>query len=684
MDERSPPTMTTRLAPRIWRPQATAELWIGIGLALVLPWFASWMTSEVPAFARFTGLTFLSATVAATLVGRLSASIVATILSAGLIAFDHLPAIDGIDNVAQNLMALALFVGLSFIVAYTLALRDSSHESALDGRLEIEGLAGQLAGERNTLQQVVQQMPGGVMVANAAGTLTLANDRASEILRVPVPLGHAVRDYGDLPEMPIRFLHADDTVYGPAELPLERALARGENVLQEMVVVERNDGSRATIAIDAAPLRRRDGAIDGAVMTFQDVTELLETQAQLARAARRLSQVQIVTDAALTGLGFDELADRLLRKLREILSTDSATLLILDRKGESLFEHLTVGIDTEGNTTPIPIGQGIAGTIASTVAPVVATDLSSYDVVRPWLAAKMRSLMGVPLVYRGRVTGVIHVATFERRQFTDDDVEVLEIAANRIASALERASLYDSRSAMSSALQRSLLPSSLPEIAGVDLSALYLPFAPDDEIGGDFYDVFPHGGGTWGVVVGDVSGKGPEAAAIMGLAAHSVRVLARYESRPSAVLSSLNEMLLAAEAVASERFVTACEMRLRVAPDHLRITLCTAGHPLPFIVRANGGVEQFGEPGTLLGAFADPLLHDSTVDLQSGDALVAYTDGLIERRDVGLEQGERQLSEVLRTCAGSSAHEIVARVRREMVETVLLDDDVAIVVIASR
>ena len=308
----------------------------------------------------------------------------------------------------------------------------------------------------------------------------------------------------------------------------------GEVVLREPIRVERGDGSEVVIEVDAAPITRNEGkVIEGAVTTFQDVTDRLETQIELARAARRISQIQAITDATLTGMAFDELAERLLWKLREILDTDSATLLLLDRSGALLHEHATVGVDTEDHTTAIPVGAGIAGKIAATVAPLVVTDLSSYEVVRPWLSRTMRSLIGAPLVYRGRVTGVIHVATRNERAFSVDDVELLELAANRIASALERASLYDGRSAMSAALQRSLLPSSLPEIPGVDLAALYLPFTPDDEIGGDFYDVFPHGEGTWGVVIGDVSGKGPEAAAIMGLAAHSVRVLARYESRPS-------------------------------------------------------------------------------------------------------------------------------------------------------
>jgi serine phosphatase RsbU (regulator of sigma subunit) len=290
--------------------------------------------------------------------------------------------------------------------------------------------------------------------------------------------------------------------------------------------------------------------------------------------------------------------------------------------------------------------------------------------------------MGVPLVYRGQVRGVIHVATRTHRHFTPSEVDVLELAANRIASALERASLYDDRSAMSQALQRSLLPARLPSIDGADIAALYRPFTPNDEVGGDFYDVFPYSDGAWGLVVGDVSGKGPDAAAIMGFAAHSLRAFARYETQPSAVLSSLNDSLLAAERVTNERFCTVCQMRLRSETDRLCVTVCLAGHPLPWVVRSDRRVEQVGTPGTLLGSFVDPALHDDAVELRPAEALVAYTDGLVERNGIETDEGERRLAELLTTCAGLPAEQIIARIESELLEGVALDDDVAIVVIA--
>lgn len=670
-----------KLGSRLWRPDKTSELITGLVLALVLPWFAAWMTSDLSVFERFPGLTFLGATVGATLVGRLSASVVATASSAVLVTYNHLLPEGGLDNALLDLLALAFFVAVSFSVAYALAQKDAARERARAARSEIERLATEVAAERNTIQQILQQMPVGVVVTDAEGTMTVANRRAAEILRVRIPLGQPLRDYIGESAETIHPVRENGVAYRPEELPLARALTTGEVVLGEAMTIERADGSSVKVEVDAAPIRRTGGGIiDGAVASFQDVTERLQIQADLARTSKRLSQIQTVTDATLGGLGVDALVKLLLPKVRQVLDTDSATLLLVDRTGAFLVEHTTLGAET-GPAEPVAIGEGIAGKIASTLAPIVVEDLSTYQVVRPWLTREMRSFMGVPLIYRGQIRGVIHVATRSHRHFTTDDLEVAELAANRIAAALERAALYDSRTAMSQELQRSLLPSTLPEIEGVELAALYHPFSTDQEIGGDFYDIYPHGEGTWGVVVGDVSGKGPKAAAIMGLAAHTVRALARYESRPSAVLEALNETLLRAERVNEEQFCTACEMRLRTEAGHLRITVCSGGHPLPMLMRADGSVEEAGAPGTLLGSFHDPELHDVALDLGSGDALVAFTDGLVERRDVGSEEGQRALAELLSTCTGLTASEIAARIERELVEGTTLDDDVAVFVI---
>jgi serine phosphatase RsbU (regulator of sigma subunit)/PAS domain-containing protein len=673
--------VTAAVGPGLWRPNRNREFALGLALALVLPWVAVWLTDDPDVFDRFPGLPFLAATVVVTLVGRLGAGLVAVIASGLLITYFEVEPIGGISAAdAGDLIAVVVFVALSFIIAYALSSKDASRDEAQRSRSDVERLALALAAERNLMDQIMQQMPNGVLVVDAGGTVAMQNPRSKALLGYEYTLGQPI---GPPDTAPWTARRPDGTVYEPADYPLTRSLRQGQVVIGERMSIERADGTEVMIEVDTSPIRE-GAAVTGGVAVFQDVTARVQIQQRLERTTQRLEQIQAVTDAALASLSFDELADRLLHTVRRVLQTDSATLLLVDRTGTSLQEHMTVGVETDGPNIPIPIGRGIAGSIAASVAPVVIDDLATKEAVRHWLTDRMRSFMGVPLVYRGEVRGVIHVATIEQRHFSEDEVGVLELAAIRIAAALERASLYDSRSAMSQALQRSLLPATLPTIEGVEIAAFYRPFSPNDDVGGDFYDLFPHGSGAWGVVVGDVSGKGPDAAAVMGIAAHTVRALARYEERPSAVLGALNDILLRAEGVSTERFCTACEMRLRPGPGQLRVTVCLAGHPMPFVVRADGQVEQLGEPGTLLGTFADPELHDVAIDLWPGDAIVAYTDGLVERRDLGIDVGEVRLAELLSGCAGFSADGIVERIEQHLVQELMPDDDVAIVVVRQR
>ena len=672
---------TTSFRARVWSPPSARLLALGLGCALVLPFPAVWAIEHLDLFDHFPGLPFLVIGVAATLIGRLAAGLVSVVVSAALLVIYAVPPEGRLASpTPSDLIAILIWAGVMFVVAVALASKDAARHEAAGASSRIESLAASLAAERNTLRQVVDQMPAGVIVADEAGRLIMQNARSRAILDLDYDPGLPLEAYDN--DVPWHATRLDGTAYEPHEYPLVRSLRTGEVLIGERMVIERDDGSRVTIDVDAAPIiSPADRSTLGAVTAFQDVTERVATEARLAKTTTRLRQIQAITDAALTGLTFDELADRLLRTLQQVLDTDSATLLLLDRDRGALLEHMTVGVQTDGTTVPVPLGHGIAGTVAATVSPMVIDDLSTRVAVRHWLTDTMRSMMAVPLVFRGTVKGVVHVATRSPRRFAEDEVQLLSLAANRIASALERASLYDSRAAMSHALQRSLAPVELPAIDGVDLAALYLPFSPDDEVGGDFYDVFPHGDGSWGMVVGDVSGKGPDAAAVMGLAAHTIRAVARYESRPSAVLGALNDILLAAERVTSDRFCTACELRLHAEPKHVRVTIALAGHPAPLVVRTDGHIESVGRPGTLLGSFSDPELHDVPVDLGPGDVLVAFTDGLIERRELSMIEGTERLRRVLAGCRGLSSQALVSKIEAELARPTPLEDDVAILVI---
>src|SRR5205814_4021444 len=180
------------------------------------------------------------------------------------------------------------------------------------------------------------------------------------------------------------------------------------------------------------------------------------------------------------------------------------------------------------------------------------------------------------------------------RRYGTHDLEVAEDLARRAGLAADNARLYSERSRVARTLQESLLPPVLPEIPGVELAARYLAAGEGNEVGGDFYDAFDVGYGTWAVVVGDVCGKGADAAAIAGLARHTVRAAALKERRPSRMLSILNDAIFGDADVGDARFCTVCAALVRPNRSGARMTLALGGHPPPWIVRADGRVVQAG------------------------------------------------------------------------------------------
>ncbi len=211
-------------------------------------------------------------------------------------------------------------------------------------------------------------------------------------------------------------------------------------------------------------------------------------------------------------------------------------------------------------------------------------------------------------------------------------------------------------------LQQSLLPPNLPEMPGVEVAARYLPAGRGMDVGGDFYDLFRTGARTWGIVMGDVCGKGAEAATVTALARYTVRAAAMQTRKPREILATLNEAIIRQRS-GDERFVTAVYASVRRGPDGARLRIACGGHPLPLVLRESGRVMTVGRTGTLLGLFRDIEVKDASVHLRHGDALVLFTDGVIEARD---EEGElfdeQRLRDLLADCAGLDAAEIAKRV----------------------
>jgi PAS domain S-box-containing protein len=285
----------------------------------------------------------------------------------------------------------------------------------------------------------------------------------------------------------------------------------------------------------------------------------------------------------------------------------------------------------------------------------------------------------VPLLARGRVHGVI-AAVFDRAPDADDQA-LLEDLGFRAALALDSARLYAERDHVAQTLQRSLLPRELPEIPGVELAARYLAAGDGNLVGGDFYDCFETGAGDWGLVIGDVCGKGAEAAALTALARYTVRAAALQTRSPSAVLGQLNAALLRDRL--DFRFCTVLYVSLTPHADCVAVCLSAGGHPLPLVLRAGGTVETAGSPGSLLGIVDPPELAEHRLELAPGDALVLFTDGVTE---ADRASGPERLSAFLAGCAGAGAADIAAAVEREALVAGdgPVRDDVAVLVARAR
>jgi phosphoserine phosphatase RsbU/P len=233
-------------------------------------------------------------------------------------------------------------------------------------------------------------------------------------------------------------------------------------------------------------------------------------------------------------------------------------------------------------------------------------------------------------------------------------------------------------------LQRSLLPPHLPAIPGIELGAAYRAGSEGSVVGGDFYDVFELGAGRWGIAIGDVRGKGPEAASLTALVRYAIRTAAVHETRPDAVLAIVNEALL--RDTTEEDFCTAIYASLDVASGAPALRLAVGGHPLPLLAVAGNGngmqVTTAGRTGTVLGAVTDPELYDHEVRLGADDVLLLYTDGVTESRTRGGRLGVDGLESLLARCGGMRADAVANQIETAVVQ--LARDDVALLAVRAR
>jgi GAF domain-containing protein/anti-sigma regulatory factor (Ser/Thr protein kinase) len=415
---------------------------------------------------------------------------------------------------------------------------------------------------------------------------------------------------------------------------------------------------RAALAIDHAQLYERERA----------------ARERSERAARTVEAVQRVTDAALAYLSTEDLLSALLDRMREILHADTAAILMLEHDGRVLRARAAKGIEEEVEQgVRIPVGRGFAGRVAAERRAVVIPDVDHADVLNPILREKgIRSLLGVPLLVEGRVIGVLHVGTLTPRDFTEDDRTLLQLAADRAALAIDHAELYEQRR-LAEALQRALLPQQLDVLPGIEVAARYLPAAQGTSLGGDWYDLFPIGGGRLGIAVGDVVGRGLPAASLMAQLRTTLRAYAFDGHPPAQVVDRLNRMLVYLQPAT---MTTAAYLSLD--PERETLTVVSAGHPQPLIVGSDGSARYLPvTPDIALGVSRGSRYHEQTFALRPGSTVVLYTDGVVEVRGEALDEGLERLRRL-----AERGHENVEALCDAVIDEMVADgrpaDDVAL------
>jgi serine phosphatase RsbU (regulator of sigma subunit) len=333
-------------------------------------------------------------------------------------------------------------------------------------------------------------------------------------------------------------------------------------------------------------------------------------------------------------------------RTRRELEAAHRRMSVLARTGELLERSLDL------HQTLPPVGALIAREVAQSCRiEVVGTDRRLAAIVDTGVTDDA-GVVSYPLLHDGRRLGVLSVVA---HGLVSADHELLTDIGRRISSAVANAQLYADRDHVATTLERSLLPAALPHIDGFELAAAYRPAAAGSEVGGDFYDAFAMGDGEWAMVLGDVCGKGAGAAAVTAMARYGVRTITGHEQRPGHVLRELNDGML--RHGDRERFCTA--IFATVHEQDRRIELASGGHPPPTVLAADGTTRSVDVAGTLLGVTTDPSLPECELTLEPGDALVLFTDGILEARSrTGHMLGADGVHAALRTVAGASAQTI--------------------------
>jgi len=555
----------------------------------------------------------------------------------------------------------------------------------------VAGLAESLARSHDQMRAILEGVADAVVARGADGDTVFANQAALDLLGFDTEaqmLGHSEPLTRNL-----EVLAEDGRPLGAAELPGQRAAAGHQPVPVTVQLRSKATGEERWAVVKATPILDASNRPAMSITLVEDVTEtkLAERRQRLLAEAGRLlassldyeatmrSVAEIAVPALADWCSVEVLdADGVPRQVG--LAAADPTQLPLARRLRELYPpDPDAG---EGASRAMRTGESqLLAQVPDSLVEQAARDPEHLRMLR---ALDVRSTMVVPMVARGRTLGVVtFLISSPRPMFDERALSLAQDLAARMAVALDNARLYSERSEIARALQESLLPSALPEVAGMDVAARFHAAGEGVEVGGDFYDLFDIRDGCWGVVMGDVCGKGPRAAAVTALARYTLRAAAMRDSSPSAALATLNEAMV--RQLHDDQFCTVAFARLEPLEGAARVSVASGGHPLPLLLRADGQVTRTGHAGTLLGVVDDPQLGEEEIEMEPGDALVFYTDGVTEAQAPERILTTDQLSRQLSACTGCDAATLAETIERHAVPSDREPrDDVAILVLKLR
>ena len=579
---------------------------------------------------------------------------------------DYLFSGEHLARLAIVAVTCGLAVAGSVARAAALATRDRMATMALEnGRLLEE-----FGGARRRLEAVLASLGEAVTIRDETDRIVYANDAALRSMGFS-----SMREITERPPLAIM----DDYIVSDEEgrpvtmdqIPSVRLL-RGESSEPLTIrFVHRETGVERWSVLKANPVEDEPGATRSVVTVIEDVTAMkrAETQTRMLAEANDILASSLDYEHTLRNvawLAVPSLADWCAVDLLD--AQGGPRRVVVAHPDEA---RLALAERLRRYQSPDPRGeQGLAAVLRtgrSELYPEISAEMleaAAVDEEHHALlhAVGMRSACVVPLRVHDRVLGAMTLVNAESgRRFDEEDVRFAEQIAARAAVAVENARLYTQRSEIAATLQKSLLPEELPSIDGWQIAALYRPAGRDGEVevGGDFYDAFPTAGG-WMVLIGDVTGKGVQAAAMSALVRHGARFVGPTVDDPAQLLTRLDATLR------QESRLSLCSA-ICMSLEARGVTFASAGHPLPMVIGPDG-VTAVGRTGPLLGAFREGSWPAQRIELGADEVLLLYTDGVTDTRGERERFGEERLRELVSRLGPRAAPDLLAGLDRALAE----------------